>query len=173
MKSTKNIGIIVHAQNQSDALEEAQEQLRQLFREETFRSWDTFESNYNLEGYRPAVLPCDSHEGKEFIEEYWQYTLKAFSEALNRMKSMIEYLSLEQIMEENVPENLGEDIKRKLHSRFDIRDIIREVSNFPRILWYLYFDYKPIDRKTLLEQALKPEEGSYVYVVPAEVSYNE
>ena len=169
------IRIIVHAKDKEEAWKMGEDALNKLVKREIFDCFRTFERE-DRNGWKgdwahlPPMLLANSPEGRHFIDVGWQYTVEGFTEAFEQVKLAVQYLSLREIMERTYPEDLPEDIKKKINilSMQVYFDELGLNSGYPK---YLYHDDEPILSKSELEFALKPDEGLNVYVIPADVHY--
>jgi len=169
------IAVIVHAKDQEEAYKKGEDVFERFTEEENlFDYYMTFEGEEDdwkgRWSHLPAVVLAQSPEGTDFIEEGWRLTVDGFMDAFEHVKLALQYLSPEEIMERTYPEDLPEDIKRKINV-LSIQAYFGELSNRPRYPKFLYHEQEPILSKRDLESALKPEEGLNVYVIPAYVHY--
>lgn len=170
------IRVIVHAKDENEALKKGEDILNELVKKEIFDCYRTFESENGDEwkgdwSHLSPVVLASSPEGRRFIDVGWQYTVGRFTEALEKIKLVIQYLTPEQMLEETSSEDLPKDIKENIHPSI-IRCYFHELSDCVETSSrYLYFEQEPITRERDLEWALIAKEGLNVYVIPADVHY--
>jgi len=169
------IRIIVHAKDKEEAWKKAENALNKLVKKEIFDCYRTFERE-DRKGWKgdwthlPPILLANSPEGKHFIDVGWKYTVEGFTEAFEQVKLAVQYLTLQEIMERTFPEDLSEDIRKKINI-LSMQVYFSELgmdSGYPK---RLYHDDDPILSNTELEFALKSEKGLNVYVIPVDVHY--
>jgi len=167
----KLIGIIVHAEDEKEALTRANYALDELTKgERPFDGYSTLDDEQirDMWDLSPVML-ASSPEGKHFIEKGWEITVEGLTEALEHVKLAIQHLSPQEIMERRYPEDLPEDIRKKIDVPY-IREYFDDLSDRPGYRKFLYQEYGgPILNNEDLEFALEPKEGLNVYVVPADV----
>jgi len=164
--------VIVHAKNEEEALKKEKEALDKIAENTERCIYTTFESRELLDEWKvevnlPPVLLASSFKGRELIEEGWQHMVKIFMDALEKTKLAVQYLTPEQIMEEEPLGNLSEEVKAKIHP-WDIREDFREVGGVGEFFFkLLYFGSRRITSRRDLVRALNSKEGLRAYVIPA------
>ncbi len=112
------VSVIVNAKDEEEALKKGKEALNEIA-QRTVANYITFDSKEHLEELKvdqtlPPVLLASSFKGRQLIEEGWQFLVGVFIDALERTKLAVQYLTPEQIMEEDALENLSEEVKQEL-----------------------------------------------------------
>lgn len=170
------VSVIVHAKNEEEALKRGKEALDKIAEGTASGIYITFESKELLEEWKvdqnlPPVLSVSSFKAMQLIEEGRQFMVDIFIDALEKVKLAVQYLTPEQIMEEDSLENLSEEVKTRI-SPSCIREHFREVGGEgENIFKLLYFESWPITSRRSLNSALTPREGLRVYVIPAAIPY--
>lgn len=166
---------IVHAEGEEEALRKGKEALNEIAGRTASGVYITYDSKELLDEWKvdpnnlPPVLLASSFKAMQLIEEGWQFMVDIFIDALEKVKLAVQYLTPEQIMEEDSQENLSEEIKAKI-SPSSIREEFREVGGVgENIFKLLYFESRPITSRRGLNFALNPEKGLRAYVIPAAI----
>lgn len=172
------IMVIVHAKDEEEALKKGENALDKITKEgNLFDSYSTLEGEeiddvWGSNGTNlPGVLLASSPEGQHFIEVGWRLTVKAFMDALERVKLAIEYLTPVQIMEESLPPHLPMPVIEKIypHIRYNFYKVGDQVGDHTKN--YLFFENEPITSERNLEFARNPQAGLKAYLIPADIHY--
>jgi len=168
------VRVIVNTKDEEEALRKGKEALDKIAESTASGIYITFESKELLDEWKvdqnlPPVLLASSFKGMQLIAEGWQFMVDIFTDALERIKIAVQYLSPEEIMEEAPLTNLPEEIEPKI-SPSGIREDFREVGGAgENIFKLLYFNAYPVLSRKDLERTLNPGEGLKAYVIPAAI----
>jgi hypothetical protein len=169
------VRVIVHAKDEEEAFKKGKEALNEIAEGTASGVYITYDSKELLDEWKvdpnnlPPVVLASTFKGKQLIEEGWQFMVDIFMHALERIKLAVQYLTPEQIMEEDSQENLSEEIKARIRPS-GIREDFREVGGVgENIFKLLYFESRPITSRRALERALYPGEGLKAYLIPAAI----